>query len=92
MSSTFNIELGTKHGNADSLSHASHAPFLSKHEAVEVLADDQILALGEALEMMARNPKRITILLTNPTEKMIQDSLRQTSFLSPRKSSIDFSR
>ena len=41
---------GTKHGNADSLSRASHAPFLSKCEAVEVLADDQILAQGEALE------------------------------------------
>ena len=41
---------GTKHGNADSLSRASHAPFLSKREAQEVLADDQILLLGEALE------------------------------------------
>ena len=34
---------GTKHGNADSLSRASHAPFLSKREEQEVLADDQIL-------------------------------------------------
>ena len=41
---------GTKHVNADSLSRASHAPFLSEHKAPEVLADDQILALGEALE------------------------------------------
>ena len=41
---------GTKHVNADSLSRASHAPFLSKREATEVLADDQVLALGEALE------------------------------------------
>ena len=41
---------GTKHGNADSLSSGSHAPFLSKQEAQEVLADDQILLLGEALE------------------------------------------
>ena len=41
---------GTKHGNADSLSRASHAPFLSKWEAQEVLADDQILLIGEALE------------------------------------------
>ena len=41
---------GTKHGNADSLSRASHASFLSKCEAADVLADDQILALGEALE------------------------------------------
>ena len=41
---------GTKHGNAAPLSRASHAPFLSKREATEVLADDQILALGEALE------------------------------------------
>ena len=41
---------GTKHGNVNSLSRASHAPFLSKREAAEVLADDQIRALGEALE------------------------------------------
>ena len=41
---------GTKHGNADSLSRASHAPFLSKAEAQEILADDQILLLGEAPE------------------------------------------
>ena len=34
---------GNKHGNANSLSHTSHAPFLSKREAAEVLADDQIL-------------------------------------------------
>ena len=40
----------TKHGNAGYLSQASHAPFLSKREAVEVPTDDQILALGEALE------------------------------------------
>ena len=48
----FNIQhrAGTKHGNADSLSCASHAPFLSKREVQEVLADDQILLLGEALE------------------------------------------
>ena len=41
---------GTKHGNADSLSRAAHAPFLSQQEAEEVLADDQILVLGEAME------------------------------------------
>ena len=41
---------GTKHGNADSLSRASHDLFLSKREATEVLADDQILSLGEAIE------------------------------------------
>ena len=40
---------GTKHGNADSLSLALHAPFFSKPEAQEVLADNQILLLGEAL-------------------------------------------
>ena len=40
---------GTKHGNADSLSRASHAPFLSERESKEVLSDDQILFLGEAL-------------------------------------------
>ena len=40
----------TKHGNADSLSRATHAPFLSQQEAEEVLADDQILLLGEAME------------------------------------------
>ena len=43
-------QAGTKHGNADSLSRASHAPFLSEQEVQEVLADDQILLLGEALE------------------------------------------
>ena len=52
--STYEFEIqhraGTKHGNADSLSRASHAPSLSKREAAEVLADDQILALGEAVE------------------------------------------
>ena len=41
---------GTKHGNADALSRAAHAPFLSQREADEVLADDQILLLGEAME------------------------------------------
>ena len=41
---------GTKHGNADSLSRTSHAPFLSKAEAQEILADDQILLIGEAPE------------------------------------------
>ena len=41
---------GTRHGNADSLSRASHAPFLSKREAQEILDDDQILLLGEAPE------------------------------------------
>ena len=48
----FNIQhqAGTKHGNADSLSRATHAPFLSQPEAEEVLADDQILLLGEAPE------------------------------------------
>ena len=40
---------GTKHGNADALSRAPHAPFLSEREVQEVLADDQILSLGEAL-------------------------------------------
>ena len=52
--STYDFDIhhhaGTKHVNADSLSRASHAPFLSKREAQEVLADDQILLLGEALE------------------------------------------
>ena len=52
--STYDFDIqhwaGTKHGNADSLSRASHAPFLSKREAQEVLADDQILLLGEAPE------------------------------------------
>ena len=41
---------GTKHGDADSFSRASHSPFLSKQEAAEVLADDKILSLGQALE------------------------------------------
>ena len=41
---------GTKHGNADALSRAAHAPFLSPRETEEVLADDQILLLGEAME------------------------------------------
>ena len=41
---------GTKHGSADSWSRLSHAPFLYKREAAEVLTDDQNLALGEALE------------------------------------------
>ena len=41
--------LGSKHGNADSLSRTSHAPFLSERESKEVLSDDQILFLGEAL-------------------------------------------
>ena len=36
--------------NADSLSRTSHAPFLSPKEAQEILADDQILLLGEAPE------------------------------------------
>ena len=40
---------GTKHGNADSLSHASHTPFLSKPEAAEVLVDDHILSLSKDL-------------------------------------------
>ena len=52
--STYDFDIqhraGTKHGNADSLSCASHAPFLSKREAQEVLTDDQILLIGEALE------------------------------------------
>ena len=52
--STYDFDIqqraGTKHGNADSLSRASHAPFLSKREAQEVLAYDQILLLGEALD------------------------------------------
>ena len=52
--STYDFDIqhraGTKHGNADSLSRTSHAPFLSKQEAQEILADDQILLLGEALE------------------------------------------
>ena len=51
--STYDFDIqhcaGTKDGNADS-SRASHAPFLSKREAQEVLAHDQILLLGEALE------------------------------------------
>ena len=52
--STYDFDIqhraGTKHGNADSLSRATHAPFLSQQEAEEVLADDQILQLGEAME------------------------------------------
>ena len=52
--STYDFEIqhraGTKHGNADSLSRTSHAPFLSKREAQEILTDDQILLLGEAPE------------------------------------------
>ena len=52
--STYDFDIqhqaGTTHGNADSLSRASHAPFLSKWEAQEVLADDKILLIGEALE------------------------------------------
>ena len=47
---------GTKHGNADSLSRATHAPFLSPREAEEVLADDQILLLGEAMEDDGQEP------------------------------------
>ena len=52
--STYDFDIqhraGTKHGNADSLSRAAHAPFLSETEAQEILADDQILLLGEAPE------------------------------------------
>ena len=52
--STYDFDIqhraGTKHGNADSLSRASLAPFLSKKEAQEILADDQILLVGEASE------------------------------------------
>ena len=52
--STYDFDIqhraGTKHGNADALSRASHAPFLSPREAQEILADDQILLLGEAPE------------------------------------------
>ena len=52
--STYDFDIqhraGTKHGNADSLSRTSHAPFLSEKEAQEILADDQILLLGEAPE------------------------------------------
>ena len=52
--STYDFDIqhraGTKHGNADPLSRASHAPFLSAKEAQEILADDQILLLGEAPE------------------------------------------
>ena len=40
----------TKHGNADSLSLTTHAPFLSQQEAEKVLADDQILLFGETME------------------------------------------
>ena len=50
--STYDFDIqhraGTKHDNADSLSRACHAPFLSKEEAQDILADDQILLLGEA--------------------------------------------
>ena len=55
----FNIQhrAGTKHGNADSLSRATHAPYLSQREAEEVLADDQILLLGEAREDDGREPE-----------------------------------
>ena len=48
---------GTKHGNADSLSRATHAPFLSPREAEEVLANDQILLLGEAREDDGQEPE-----------------------------------
>ena len=52
--STYDFDIqhraGTKHGNADSLSRAAHAPFLSETEAQEILADNQILLLGEAPE------------------------------------------
>ena len=52
--STYDFDIqhraGTKHGNADSLSRTSHAPFLSKQEAQDLLSDDQILLLGEAPE------------------------------------------
>ena len=52
--STYDFDIqhraGTKHGNADSLSRTSHAPFLSKQEAQDILSDDQILLLGEAPE------------------------------------------
>ena len=52
--STYDFDIqhraGAKHGNADSLSRASHAPFLSAKEVQEILADDQILLLGEAPE------------------------------------------
>ena len=48
---------GTKHGNADSLSRASHALFLSQQEAEQVLADDQILLLGEAMENDGQEPE-----------------------------------
>ena len=42
--------VGTNYGNSDSLSRATHAPFLSRQEAEEVLADDQVLLLGKAME------------------------------------------
>ena len=48
---------GTKHGNADFLSRAAHAPFLSQREAAEVLADDQILQIGEAMEDDGQEPE-----------------------------------
>ena len=48
---------GTKHGNADSLSRATHAPFLCQRESEEVLAGDQILLLGEAREDDGQEPE-----------------------------------
>ena len=50
--STYDFDIqhraGTKHGNADALSRASHAPELSAQESRELLADDdQILAIED---------------------------------------------
>ena len=55
----FNIQhrVGTKHGKTDSLSRAAHTPFLSQREAEEVLAEDQILLLGEAMEDDGQEPE-----------------------------------
>ena len=61
---------GAKHGNADSLSRATHAPFLSKREAEEVLADDQILLIGEAMEDDGQEPEEDYDSLSNSDTKI----------------------
>ena len=48
---------GTKHGNAHSLSRGAHAHFLSQQEAEEVLADNQILLIDEAMEDDGQEPE-----------------------------------
>ena len=76
----------TKHGNADSLSHASHAPFLSKHKTAAVLADNQILSLGEALEDDCQESEENYDSLDESDSENTHDFPFKTSFLFPRKS------